>query len=114
MVTWPLREQLPTGRIPCAIQIQWYSHDLEVAEDLPVRFLLDLVDESNNEHAVPLTLNELKSHLWIARASSRSPSGISTRSLSSNFEVGLAGEPPWRSHGTSCHCCAVCCAVLLR
>src|SRR5918998_3969193 len=46
MVTWPRCEPLPTGRIARAVQIQWYPDNIEVAEHLPVRFRLDLVDES--------------------------------------------------------------------
>jgi hypothetical protein len=41
----PAREQLSTGRIARAVQIQWYPDDLEVAEYLAVCFLLDLGDE---------------------------------------------------------------------
>src|SRR5262245_60850 len=45
VVAWPRVEPLPAGRIPRAVQIQWYSDNFQVAEYLPVRFLLDLVDE---------------------------------------------------------------------
>ncbi len=41
----PRFEPLPIGRIARAVQIQRYPDDLQVAEDLAVRFLLDLVDE---------------------------------------------------------------------
>src|ERR671910_905434 len=38
-------EPLSVRRIACAVEIQWYSDDLQLAEYLPVCFLLDLVDE---------------------------------------------------------------------
>src|SRR4026209_2467249 len=38
-------EPLPIRRIARAVEIQWYPDDLQLAEYLPVRFLLDLVDE---------------------------------------------------------------------
>ena len=41
----PAVKPLPTGRIASAIQIQGNPDDLEVAEYLAMRFLLDLVDE---------------------------------------------------------------------
>src|SRR5512132_962085 len=45
MVARPGREQLPTGRVARAVQVQWYPDDVEVAEYLAVCFLLDLGDE---------------------------------------------------------------------
>src|SRR5678816_4589702 len=46
MVARPGREELPTGRVARAVQVQRYPDDLEVAEDLAVCFLLDLADEA--------------------------------------------------------------------
>ena len=45
MVDPPCCEQLTTGRVARAVQIQWYPDDIQIAEYLPVRFLLDLVDD---------------------------------------------------------------------
>ena len=63
MVDPPSCEQLTTGRVARAVQIQWYPDDIQIAEYLPVRFLLDLVDESvhrlsdtGNVAAKPLTV----------------------------------------------------------
>ena len=45
MVLSPGGEPLPAGRVARAVQIERYPDDIEVAENLPVGFLLDLVDE---------------------------------------------------------------------
>src|SRR5215831_20169999 len=45
MLAWRGRQPLPIGRVAGAIQVEWYPDTLEVAQYLPVRLLLDLVDE---------------------------------------------------------------------
>ena len=45
MVAGPRCKPLPAGRIAGPVQIEGYPDDLEVAEYLAVRLLLDLVDE---------------------------------------------------------------------
>ena len=42
----PAVQPLPAGRVARPVQIERYPDDLEVAEDLAVRLLLDLVDEA--------------------------------------------------------------------
>ena len=43
---WPRCQPLPARRIASPVQIQGYPEDLQVAEYLAVRFLLDLLDEA--------------------------------------------------------------------
>ena len=45
VVAWRRREPLPAGRVARPVQVERDPDDLEVAEDLAVRLLLDLVDE---------------------------------------------------------------------
>src|SRR5215471_18520890 len=46
MLAWRRRQPLPIRRGARTIEIEWYPDNLEVAEYLAVRLVLDLVDES--------------------------------------------------------------------
>jgi hypothetical protein len=46
MVGRPCEEPSPAGRVPGAVEVEGDPHDLEVAEELALGLLLDLVDEA--------------------------------------------------------------------